>query len=72
LGPTPKPADGFGGSTPKYQGERGLGVESPIFGSWMAKPQSTLSWKVLKIIGSLKSDQLLGRLIIWKRIEHIE
>ena len=35
---TPKPADRFGGSTPKFGGFGGLGVDSPILGSRLAKP----------------------------------
>jgi hypothetical protein len=40
--PTLKTTDGFGGSTPNLRGKRrifwGLGVDSPILGSWLAKP----------------------------------
>jgi hypothetical protein len=35
---TPKPADRFGGSTPKFRDFGGLGVDSPTFGSRLAKP----------------------------------
>jgi hypothetical protein len=58
---TPKPADRFGGSTPKFGGFGGLGVDSPIFGSRLAKPLWVFSNHFSKYLKKSRSTQMQAK-----------